>query len=188
MRVVLLALFGCSSPLQIYSLDELPVEDWTGGLPVRGDGKLLVALSQRGDWSAARGVVGFTCDDCTLGDDRAKLDLGDFGAVEFQHLTFDTVRMRAEFRDGLVRVTSQWRSRDMTLDADIDGVLAPRAEDIELAGCVVFRPTDALRERDPRMHSLLSVTGAPSDDDGQFYIRLSGTLGAMRRRGEICEL
>jgi hypothetical protein len=74
----------------------------------------------------------------------------------------------------------------MTLDADIRGVLAPKAEDIALEGCIVFGPTKELLQRDPKLHALISTTGAPVRDDGEFTIKIEGTLGKMRKLGQVC--
>jgi hypothetical protein len=194
MRIIwLVVLAACSSRSErSYGLDDLPVTAWTAGLPVTGDGKLVVALSpaEPTDWSVVTGHVTFTCDGCTLGDDRAQLQIEfwDSKGVDFGHLTFDTVRARADFAGGRVRVTAEWRSPELELDAVVHGELAPAAADTRLDGCVRFRPTDALRQRDVKLHALVSITGAPADDAGRFFITLDGTLGEMRRLGKICEL
>ena len=187
MHRFLIALAACSPAVRVYELDELPVEEWTAGLPVRGDGTLVVALPRPGDWSRAAGIVAFSCDGCTLGDDRTKATLPYFGRVDFGHLTFTTAQAHVTFRDGRVRFVAQLRSPDVTFDADVDGVLAARAEHTELAGCIRFAVHDTLLERDPRTHALLSVTGAPRVD-GHYYIRVRGTVGAMRLLGEVCTL
>src|SRR5262249_13842638 len=154
---------GCGEPAEprIYTLDALPVTEWTLGLPVHGDGKLLVALFPREitDWSRATGFVTFTCDRCTLGDDTSKLGVLD-EHVDFGHIAFDTVRARADFADGRMHLVVRWRSADMTLDADVNGTLSRDAADIALDGCVSFVPTDALLKRDPKTHAVLSITGA----------------------------
>ena len=175
-----------------YSLEDLPVEEWTLGLPVRGDGTLFVMLPllDPDDWSDVRGHVRFTCNDCTLGDDHAKMKLGDdyFGDIEFGHLTVGNVCSEIDFDDGRMTMTTTWRSDDFTLDAKIDGVLAKRADDIELDGCIAFRGTDALLRRDPKTHAFVSTTGAPLDEHGNYTIKIEGTLGGMKNLGKTCEL
>lgn len=189
--LVLAALAGCSSPApQIYMLSSLPIEEWTLGLPVHGDGRLVVALVPREitDWSRATGFVDFTCDGCTLGDDKAKMHLDAYDDIEFGHITFDSVRARADFADGRMHLVVHWRSRDMTLDADVKGTLAPAAEDVVLDGCVVFAPTDALLRRSPQTHAMVTTTGAPLREDGRYTIRIDGTLGKMRRLAQLCDV
>lgn len=192
--VVLVVLAGCAGEPEprIYALADLPVTEWTLGLPVTGDGKLLVALFPRTvtDWTRTTGFVDFTCDRCTLGDDRTPLDLDFFGehGIDFGHITFDRVHARADFADGRMRLVVRWRSPDMTLDADVTGTLAPAAADIALDGCVAFEPTDALLKRAPRTHAIVATTGAPMREDGRFTIRIAGTFGKMRRLGQSCTL
>ena len=165
---------------------------WTAGLPVSGDGTLVVALTpaEPTSWAKVTGHVTFTCDRCTLGDDRAQLQISFWGvsAIDFGHLTFETVRARADFADGRVHLTSTWRSPDLELDARVTGKLGANAEDTQLDGCVMFRPTAALRRRDPKLHDLISLTGAPIDDAGRYNIKLEGTLGNPRRLAKTCEL
>jgi hypothetical protein len=189
MRFAFVLLAACSSPPEhIFTLDDLPVREWTSGLPVSGDGRLIVFLAGE-DWASTVGYVRFRCDGCTLGDDHAQLKLEMFeDGIDFGHITFDTVRASLDFADGRLRMTTQWRSRDMELDAKIDGVLTPRANDIALDGCITFRPTPALLARDPKMHAIISTTGAPLGPDDRYAIKIEGPLGKMRRLGQVCDL
>lgn len=192
MRVPLacLLLAACTNE-HLLSLDELPVEAWTGGLPVDGDGTLFVWLARANDdWSRAVGVVRFHCSDCRLGDGVAKLTLDGFDeGIPFPGIELGDVEAAVDFADGEVTLRSTWRSADFVLDAKVIGALAPRAEDIVLRGCVRFGPTAHLRERDHRMHALVVTTGAPKDADREmFSIEIGGTLGAMRRLGRVCSL
>ena len=188
MRFVLVLLAACT-PEHIFTLDDLPVAEWTGGLPVHGDGKLAVWVAHPpGDWSTATGYATFRCDGCTLGDDHRELRVAALDdGLPFGHLTFDRVRAELVFADGRVTLTSSWRSPDFELDAQVTGVLARRPEDIVLSGCVEFRALPPLRARDPRTHALLEVTGAPRDEDGRFKVTIDGTLGAMRRLPRACK-
>jgi hypothetical protein len=192
-RTFVLLLAACSSTsTPTYSLVDLPVTRWTAGLPVTGDGTLVVALTPAAptNWAKATGHVTFTCDRCTLGDDRAQLQIEFMGAtaIDFGHLTFDTVRARADFAGGQVVLVSQWRSPEVELDAKVTGVLARSSADTRLDGCVRFRPTDALHRRDQKLFDMLSLTGAWRDDRGYFYIRLDGTLGEMRKLPQRCDV
>ena len=188
MRFALVFLAACGTSEHVFTLDELPVTEWTGGLPVDGDGRLLVWLA-RTDWSDAVGFVRFRCEDCMLGDARTKLAVPGFDTgIEFGRLSLGDVRAALDFGDGRVKLTTTWRSSDFELDATITGLLSSRAEDISLDGCIVFRPTGTLLEHDPKGHALASLTGAPIGEDGRYTIRISGTLGEMRRLGQICHL
>jgi hypothetical protein len=182
----MVVLAGCTDE-HVYPLDELPVEEWTGGLPIEGDGRLLVWLA-RTDWSNAVGFVRFRCDDCRLGDGVAKMTVAGFDqGIEFPGIELGSVYAALDFADGTVKMTTTWRSDSFVLDGEITGKLAARAEDIELAGCVRFRATDALRTQDPIMYSIVTLTGAPQDGD-MFSVKLEGTLGKMRRLGQVCSI
>ena len=187
MRLALLCLAACTQE-HYYALDDLPVTEWTAGLPVSGDGRLVVWLAGH-DWSNTVGFVRFRCGDCTLGDARTRMELEMYGhPVDFGRLALGDVEADLDFADGHVTMTTRWRSPDFELDAYVRGTLARRAEDILLDGCITFRPTDALLAHDPRMHTLVSVTGAPLRSDGGYAIKLDGTLGNMRRLAEVCWL
>ena len=175
-----------------YAIDELPVTEWTSGLPLAGDGHMTVWIARPpNDWSKAVGFVRFRCTDCKLGDDEAQIHvpmLGDDSGVEFGHIAIDKLTADADFADGRMKLDVEARSDDFALEARIDGILAPRADDIELDGCIVFRPTEALRERAPKTHDVISLTGAPLHTDHMFHITIGGTLGNMRRLGQVCSL
>jgi hypothetical protein len=189
--VLLAALVACSSPSRerTYALDELDVQRFTLGLPVDGDGKLVVSESLVAvtDWSAARGHATFDCDGCTLGDDRATVP-GFWGSdVPFGHVTFDTVAARVDFADGRMHATSQWHSPDFELVGKLDGTLAKQNDDIELQGCIKFRPTDELLARDPKLYAVFSTTGAERDNAGWFAIAIEGRIGDLKRFARRCE-
>lgn len=174
-----------------YSLDELPVLEWTSGIPVHGNGKLVVSSSLVAprDWSTVKGHAIFTCDDCTLGDDRAHVlpDLAP-GGVEIGRIALGRVDARADFADGRMHLSSALRSDDFELDAEVDAVLAQNTRDTRLDGCIRFRALDALKTRDPKLYSLVeTMTGNPSED-GLFAITISGTLGAIRAAFHDCDL
>ncbi len=191
---ILTLLVACSNPSErVYALDELNVQRFTLGLPVRGDGKLVVSASliAPADWSTVRGHAMFSCDDCTLGDDRTPLR--DFlwagpEGIPFGHVTFDSVYGRADFADGRLNVRSEWRSPDLEVEGKVDGTLAKQEDDIELIGCVKFRPTQALLERDPKLYALFGTTGAEMDEQGWFDISIQGRLADARRLARPCEL
>src|SRR5689334_12894974 len=186
-------LVACSSSSseRVYSLEDLELEKFIG-LPVSGDGRLVVSKSliSPTNWSNVRGHATFVCEGCALGDDHTTLK--DFvwappEGLQFGHLALGEIDGRADFGDGHVKARMSVRSEDLEIVVRVDGVLANRKEDVTLNGCIQFRPADALRERDPRMHALLSVTGAESDDAGWFYISLEGPVGELRRYAKRCE-
>jgi hypothetical protein len=190
---VLAALAACSSPSseRTYWLDELHLQQYID-LPVDGDGKLVVSKSliDPADWSTVRGHAIFLCEHCTLGDDRATLPAPaalDPG-IYFGHLTFDSIDARADFADGKVHARASVQSTDLELEVRVDGTLAKQVNESTLGGCIRFRPTDALRGRDPKMHTLLEITGAERDDIGWFHIMLQGRPADLKWRAKRCDL
>lgn len=191
MRLVLslAILTACGgSDVRTYTLDELPVLEWTSGIPVHGDGKLVVSnsLVAPRDWSTVKGHATFTCNGCTLGDDRTKV-LPDLvpGGVQVPPIALDRVDARADFADGRMHLSSTWRSGELELDAEINGVLAERADDTQLDGCIRLR---ALDTRDPKLRSVIeAMIGGPAPD-GSHVVTLGGTLGAMTIKPEVCDI
>jgi hypothetical protein len=172
----------------VYQLEELPVRDWTLGLPVYGDGTLRVSKSLVGidDWSKVKGHAIFNCDGCTLGNGRTPMHIEGLGDADFTSITFDEVDARADFADGHMHLVSSWRSDALELDARVDATLAKTVADSQVDGCVIFRPTEDLLERDPKMYALISTTGAERDEAGWFMIKLSGPFGSMKRQAQTC--
>jgi hypothetical protein len=189
MRHLWLVIASACSPT--YTLDELPITEWTAGLPVSGDGELVVNLwgPHPDDWRYAVGEVMFACRDCVLGDDHAKLDIAfwDEKAIDFGRLALGDVGMCAAFEGGRVDIVARWRSVEFELDAHVRGVLARDASNTELDGCVVFRGLEPLRARDPKVDAMVSLAGAPRDETGRFAIKIEGTLGEMKRLAQLCE-
>src|SRR6185436_922681 len=75
MRWLLVLLCACNAPLVVEDVSDLPIREWTLGLPVTGECYLLGVIARDGnDWSTARGGAFFICHDCTLGNDKTKLD------------------------------------------------------------------------------------------------------------------
>ena len=186
---MLAALIACGSPTErSYTLGELDLARYTFGLPVTGDGTLVVSTSliKPRDWSTATGQVRLSCDSCTLGDDHAPARGIMYGppgtTVEFGHLTFDSVEARADITDGHIAGHARLRSPDLELDAKVGGTF------VRLDVCVRYRPTDALLARDRRLHALLSMLGVERADDGWFYITVDGAASDVRARSLRCEV
>jgi len=178
-----------------YPLSALPVERWTGGLPARGEGSLRVEVSDQAfaadvDWRRVEGTVGLTCDRCVLGDDRPPwFPPGSYldGAAA-GHLDLGTVTAEVALRGGSFELWSRWRSGEVELDAHVTGVLGRAAGDTTLTGCVRFGTTPTLAARDPKLATLLSLSGAPTDGAGRWTVTIGGTLDAARLVPIACEV
>ena len=166
-------------------LDDLHL-DKAIGLPVSGDGKLVVSKSliDPADWAKVSGHATFLCEDCAIGDDHATLG----SDLYFGRIAFPAIEARADVTSGRVHATATTTSPDVEISIRLDGTLAKNLEDSDVNGCIRFRPTAALKERDPKMFALLSVTGADQDDQGWFHIALEGRAGSMKRLAKPCAI
>jgi hypothetical protein len=182
-----LRVFGNHVPLH-----QLPIADWlalpmTGALDVDVDLAIPIAYGKR-DFSRARGSITASCrGGCTLGDDIANLSLGYFDDVEFGHLAFDSLELGIDVAHGHAAVT-HWRadSPDVDLFIAASVELAPRLDDSAISGCIRFRGTPALEQRDWKLAALVSLTGAPLGPDGLYHVKLDGNLGDIKRLGVVC--
>jgi len=91
------------------------------------------------------------------------------------------------FADGHARLTS-WamKSVDLELLLDLDVTLARDPSDARLDGCIRVRPTEALRARDPRLHTLLTLVAPARDADGRIVFQLTGPVSAPRLTAAAC--
>ena len=103
-------------------------------------------------------------------------------------VSIDRLDARVAIANGRVSITS-WRlaSRDVRLEVALDVQVAPHLDDSAVTGCVAFAPTAALRARDPRLASMLQTSGATLGADGLYQIRLAGTLGDVKKLGQVCD-
>ncbi len=176
-------------------LQQMPiVAEVMSGLPMSGLADITVDLTVpkvdgKPRYGQTTGSIAFACPKgCTLGDDRTKLSLRDLGDVDFNHLTLGTLDARAEVRDGHVNLT-KWElvSTDLTFHARLQIDLVDALADSKIDGCLWFKPDPSLLARDPKMHALISTTGATPDADGVFQIKISGRIGARKYLAQQCK-
>ncbi len=178
---------------------DLPIVADRLGLPVRGTADILIDLAVpktrgRFDYARTTGRFEITCTRCQIGDDSAKLALPDELAaafvsdgIAFGHLTIDRLIVTGTVEAGQVRIVSwELRSPDVEVDLMFSMALASRFADSAVAGCVRFKPKPALRERDPRMFDLISLTGAARDADGVDHVSIEGTVDDTRNMAKLC--
>jgi hypothetical protein len=180
---------------------DIPAAATLLGLPVSGTADVAIDVSipmpnGARDYRRARGAVDIRCTKCRLGDDVAKLNpstrskqtsafAGD--GIDFGHLDFDRLEARLQIGDGRVAL-ARWvaDSPDVTIELALDLELASAYEGSALRGCLRFKDKPALQQRDPKLVSLLALTGAPLGPDGLFHIELAGTPGEVKRFGRAC--
>lgn len=177
-------------------LEEMPLASLLAGLPMSGLADVAIDLTVPGaggkhDYRQATGSIALACPaGCTLGDDASKLQpskpAGASG-IPFGHVTFDKVDVRAEVRQGRVKVT-RWQvaSKDVAMDLRLDIQLAPNLADSTIDGCLRFKPTPSLEQRDPKTAAVISTSGAPRGPDGAFTIKIEGRVGEKKLLGQAC--
>lgn len=169
----------------------------TLGLPVSGTADIVIDVAipktrRRPDYAKAHGTISIACTKCRLGDDQAKLVLADLtglapDGIPFGHLTIDQLEVEATIAGGKLALTSfKLRSPDFEIRLALSMAFASSFEDSAVTGCIRFKPTAALRARDPRMHDMLSLTGAARGPDGFDHVSLEGTVGETRRLAKDC--
>lgn len=176
-------------------LHEMPVASVLAGLPMAGLADIAIDLTVpnaggKHDYRRTSGTIAFGCPTgCTLGDDVAKLVTSSLSndGISFGHVTFDKVDLRMQIDRGHVKVTRwQLESKDLTLAVKLDIDLAPELADSLLDGCVRFKASPTLEQRDPRTAALINTTGALRGPDGFFSIKVGGRVGQRRLIGQEC--
>ncbi|MBA2538229.1 MAG: hypothetical protein H0V17_01220 [Deltaproteobacteria bacterium] len=176
------------------SLADVPVVADKLGLPVSGTADVMIDVTipktfGSPDYSKSSGSASITCTKCGVGDHKAKLaiDSGYFASVDFGQLTIDHLEATMTIVNG--KLTSSWKltSPDLEVQVALEAELALTFENSVVRGCIRFRPTALLRKRDPKMHDLLSLTGAARDDEGFDHITLAGTVDGLRRLAQLCD-
>ncbi|HVV84119.1 MAG TPA: hypothetical protein VHE35_13685 [Kofleriaceae bacterium] len=183
----------------LLELADLHADRWTGGLPASGTIELgaNVRIPLDGlhpDLERAQGRLAVRCvEHCQLGDDASRLRSaggGSFAAdgVAFSHLSLDGLEAHVELGDGHARLTDwKFASPDLELRVALDVSLGRGAADSRVDGCIAYRPTEALRARDPQLFALLVLAGGAPGDDGLHDLRLEGSAADPRILAEPCE-
>jgi type II secretion system protein N len=175
-------------------LEQMPIAALLGGLPMTGLADIAIdltvpAASGKQDFRKAAGSIAFACPaGCTLGDDTAKLQIAKAAdGISFGHIAFDEVDLRAKIDKGHVKVT-RWMlaSADLMLELRLDIELATDLADSTLDGCLRFKPSPSLEQRDPKTAAMIATTGAPRDSDGVYTIKIGGRVGQKKLLGQAC--
>lgn len=173
-------------------LDEMAIERWFAGLPMRGMAQVSIDLAaprqaDRTLFSRARGTFAFSCKDCQIGDDSAQLEIAG-QKLDVGHLDIGWLSLRGTVENGHVKLTTwELASPDVKLDVAFDIALADDLAASKIDGCIRFAPAEGLDKRRPKTWAVLQTTGANADRSGMFSIRITGTLGAPKRLAQACD-
>jgi type II secretion system protein N len=177
-------------------LREMPMASLLAGLPMTGLADVAIDLTIPGadgkhDYQKAAGSISLGCPTgCTIGDDAARLQPAktwDPAGIPFGHVTFDKVDLRAEVQQGHLKVTRwQLESKDLMLDLRLDIGLAADLDSSTLDGCLRFRPSPSLEQRDPRTAAAIAMTGASRGKDGVYSIKIEGRVGQRKLLSQAC--
>lgn len=174
------------------------------GLPVGGSVDVDIDVTvpkQNGqlDYSLARGIIDVECTaDCSVGGDgavlkprlnnaRAAAFAGD--GIQFGKLALGKLSARIEIGDGTARITRwQLSSPDIEIALAFEAQLAKELGHISADGCLRYKTTPTLRERDPKLDAVFAATGAVRGDDGFYAIKLTRPSGRTRILAQPCTI
>ena len=174
-------------------LEQMPIiAETLGGLPMSGMANAVIDLHvPREDgalrYSKTTGTFDVSCPDgCFLGDGRATLAVAGM-TVDFGKIALGKVDIRGQAKAGVLELTAfDMVSDDLELHAKLRVALADDIGASPIDGCIWFKETPALVQRDPKTAAVLQTTGASRDEAGFFSIKLSGTVGAVKRLAQSC--
>jgi len=194
-------LAACSSGKQAspphqarYKLEALPYLAFTMGLPISGQTSVKVDSTLLGvtDWTTAHGVASIRCDGCRVGNDVARLQVTKPATTSeglpFGHLELGQGSLSVGFAGGALLFEGELQSPELELHATVTGTAAKVLGDTRITGCVQFRATEALRQRDPETYAVVLATGAVTDAEGWSTITIEGTIDHPRRLGKTCAM
>ena len=94
---------------------------------------------------------------------------------------------RFEIKKGVAKVAKfETVSKDGELFIDFEAKLEKVLNNSQVAGCLRFKPSESLEQRDYRTALQLKTTGAPLGPDNLFHIKLQGPMREIKRLGVVC--
>jgi type II secretion system protein N len=149
------------------------------------------------DWTRVAAHVQLECPTgCTVGDGKTKLrpvvkrqNQAEFvkDGIEFNKIEIDKLLARFEVKKGVAKVAKfDVASKDGELRIDFEAKLEKQLNDSQVTGCLRYKPSKGLEERDYRTALQLKTTGAPLGPDELFHIKLQGQMREIKRLGVVC--
>jgi type II secretion system protein N len=180
-------------------LSEVPGLSSVVGLPMAGNGTVTARLDlPGGDWRRASARFVVDCPTCTIGGDGVKIKprtmtgakaawVGE--GIEVPRMFIDRLQAELVIENGKFAM-KRWTavSPDGDLIVELSGTVERTlsASKIE-TGCIQFRGTDALAQREPKFHGSLDLIGGVLMPDGLRHLKVTGTLGGMRDLPKACD-
>ncbi len=149
------------------------------------------------DWTKVAAHLQLECPaGCTVGDGKTKLrpqvkrqNQAEFvkDGIEFNKVNIDKLLARFEIKKGVAKVAKfEAISKDGELKVDFEAKLEKVLNESQVTGCLRFKPSQELEQRDYRTALQLKTTGAPLGPDDLFHIKLQGPLREVKRLGVVC--
>lgn len=175
------------------------------GLPMSGnaDGKVKLTLTkvpgkQDIDWSKASGVFELTCKSgCLLGDGQAKIypkskrpgdEAWTKDGVPVPTLRIGSFNLAIDIVKGVAkRRAFTLNSPDGEVELDLEIKLARAINDSPITGCIKYKCSKELYDREPKFRSQCDFGSAVIDSAGMHHIKLLGKLGNVRRVALMCD-
>lgn len=165
------------------SLGAIPVVAEKVGVPV--DGKLEIKAEVRAPKSAAPqagGLISLVCDNCSVGDGKAKLVIPGNPMLGGEGVTVPRIKL-GRVAANLVVEKGRATVKDLRVhspdgDIEIDGYIELREP---LAFSMLhlylrFRPAESLAQREPAIGLMTSVLASYKRNDGYYGVSLTGML------------
>lgn len=175
------------------------------GLPMSGnaDGKIKLTLTkvpgkQDVDWSKANGVFELACKSgCLLGDGQAKIypkskrpgdEAWTKDGVIVPTLRIGSFNLAIDIVKGVAkRRAFTLNSPDGEVELDLEIKLARVINDSPITGCIKYKCSKELYDREPKFRSQCDFGSAVIDSAGMHHIKLLGKLGNVRRVALMCD-
>jgi type II secretion system protein N len=175
-------------------LQDMPIiAETLGGLPMTGLADLSIDLTvpKAGGvtkYKEISGSIAASCPaGCAVGNGKTQFAMPGAGEVDFGRVDLGAVDIRAVIKAGHLTMNQfDLVSGDFEMHAQLRLDFADALDNSTVDGCIWFKPKDALRVREPKTYTMLSLTGASVDAAGFYSIKLAGTVGGVKRLAQDC--
>ena len=184
-----------------FSTEALPLETVPGlrsavGLPMKGglDASVDIRLPEQ-RWDLAEGSISLSCMSCTIGDGEAKIKPRSSSSARSrrsalfagQGMTVPELKLgvlagKIEITEGradIQQLTANSADGDLVINGAVRFGRSFKEARFE-QGCMKFRLSDELKQREPNFGNMPALTGAAPQADGYANVMMKGNLVTMR--------